>query len=244
MPGIYHYLWLFLAFSVVGWCFETILVSLQEKKFVNRGFLTGPMCPIYGFGICLVVLALSPLPKTWYVLFFGGGVIAAALEYFVGWLLEKLFKQRWWDYSDHRFNLRGRIALPETLLWAPLAVLAMRYFVPWFTRLADSISRPVGWSVLGAVTLIAAADITLILGRMNSFARMADALRERTEALRERTEELREVVEESYKFVIEERKANFNSRRDKFDTFLRRRIAGAFPMLSERWKIDEDDNEE
>lgn len=121
--------WLFL-YSVIGWLYETILCSVTERKWVNRGFLNGPYCPIYGFGALLCVLLLDKTQNP-IVLFYLGMVTACSLEYFTSWLMEKLFMARWWDYSTHKYNLNGRISLAGALVFGTFSVLLVRFAHPW-----------------------------------------------------------------------------------------------------------------
>ena len=114
----------FFMYSFCGWLMETALCSFQEKRFVNRGFLNGPFCPIYGCGIVLILIFLLPvrdgIDKLWVavpVIFAAGAFLASVVEYFTSWLMEKLFHARWWDYSHFRFNLNGRICLWPGVGW-------------------------------------------------------------------------------------------------------------------------------
>jgi len=100
----------FLAYSFIGWLWEVFLSLVRTHRFVNRGFLNGPYCPIYGFG-ALIFLQLQRFTQRPLELFLIGAVAACALEYFVSWILEKIFKARWWDYSNWPMNLNGRICL-------------------------------------------------------------------------------------------------------------------------------------
>lgn len=117
-------LW-FIIYSFLGWVFEEILGSVKNKKLVNRGFMSGPYCPIYGFG-ALVYIGLLQLTDNPFLLFFAGGFLACTLEYVTSYLMEKLFGARWWDYSDKPFNLNGRVYLNGFLTFAIAAAL-----MPW-----------------------------------------------------------------------------------------------------------------
>lgn len=251
MPGIYNFCWYFLTFSFIGWVLESLLVSFQQKKFVNRGFLTGPICPIYGTAMCIIVAALSVVKMlvfrgegSWAygipILLVISAFIACAVEYFVGWLLEKMFHQRWWDYSDHRFNLNGRIAIPESLAWGPLATLAMLYYVPWLDGLIERLPLALGISMLSVIAVMAIADSVLILGKMHTFDKLAASLRVKVEEYRERravnAEELRRVTHEFHEKLERSRK-RYSERRLRRERWIRRRLSMAYPKLGERWKI-------
>ena len=115
MRNILTYFMLFFIYAILGWIIETTLVSIEKKKFVNRGFLIGPYCPIYGFGGLAITILLKNYTKDPIVLFLMAVIICACLEYFTSYIMEKLFKARWWDYSKKKYNINGRICL-ETII--------------------------------------------------------------------------------------------------------------------------------
>lgn len=101
----------FYLYSFIGWACEELYCSIPAKRWVNRGFLKGPVCPIYGCGALMALFLLRPLYPWPLALFFGAVVASGVLEYFTGWAMEKLFHTRWWDYSHRRFHLQGRVCL-------------------------------------------------------------------------------------------------------------------------------------
>ena len=104
-----YMIWLFF-YSVVGWIYESTLCSVRAHKFINRGFLNGPYCPIYGWGAVLDILILGKVQNP-VLLFFLGAIVTCSLEYFTSYIMEKLFHARWWDYSKRKFNINGRVCL-------------------------------------------------------------------------------------------------------------------------------------
>lgn len=108
---------LFMIYSFIGWIIEVINFLFISRKFINRGFLIGPYCPIYGFGSILMIAFLHPYMEDPLVLFVMVVTICSVLEYTTSYLMEKLFKARWWDYSHNKFNLNGRICLGTMLLF-------------------------------------------------------------------------------------------------------------------------------
>jgi hypothetical protein len=115
--SLYHILAYFLIYSCIGWCLEVIYAAATTGQLVNRGFLNGPVCPIYGFGMILVLFFLTPLEDDLLLLYIGGVILPSALELVGGWALYKLYHTRWWDYSDFPFNIGGYICLEFCLLW-------------------------------------------------------------------------------------------------------------------------------
>ena len=112
---IEHYIVLFFIYSFAGWIMESILETARKKKFVNRGFLIGPYCPIYGAGVLLITILLDKYNDDIFITFFMSLLICGTLEYTTSYIMEKIFKARWWDYSYRKFNINGRICL-ETLI--------------------------------------------------------------------------------------------------------------------------------
>lgn len=140
---------LFTMYSFLGWLCESIFCSFLFKKWTNRGFLNGPFCPIYGVGGLLITSVLHPF--TGYpiyieipLVFVAGTILTTVLEYMTGWLLETLFHTTWWDYSQNRFNYKGRICLFNSILFGLLCLVAMLllhpllihllHLIPWFVR--------------------------------------------------------------------------------------------------------------
>ena len=122
---IYKFLWYFMVYSFLGWCVEIVFCAVTTGKVVNRGFLNGPLCPIYGFGMVAILgffdhlmLVLGAEGKSnAFMLFLGGVFITTAIELFGGWALDKLFHIRWWDYSDKPFNFHGYICPEFSFFW-------------------------------------------------------------------------------------------------------------------------------
>lgn len=120
----------FIFYSVVGWCVEVIYHAVTTGRFINRGFLNGPVCPIYGFGATIVVLALTPLQDSLLLLYFGSVLLTSALEFLTGFVMEKIFHQRWWDYTDEHFNIMGYVCLRFSLMWGFGCVFVMKLIQP------------------------------------------------------------------------------------------------------------------
>lgn len=106
---------------------EVAFVAVTAGKVTNRGFLNGPVCPIYGCGMIGVLLALLPVEKNIWLLFLGGMVICSAVELFGGWILDKIFHMRWWDYSDEKFNIGGYVCLAFSFMWGMAVVFAVKF---------------------------------------------------------------------------------------------------------------------
>lgn len=139
MKNFFHYFLIFFIYSVLGWIIETLLCSISNKKFTYRGFLIGPYCPIYGWGCILMILTLSEYKNNLFILFGMSTVICSVLEYFTSYLMEKLFHARWWDYSDKKYNVEGRICLKNSILFGLAGILVLRIIQPFLNSLLNSI---------------------------------------------------------------------------------------------------------
>lgn len=127
----YHFMNWLIIYSFFGWVWETCYVSVKSGKFVNRGFINGPLCTIYGFGAVSVYMILRPFSDNLLYLYLGGIVVATALEYVTAVLMESIFHTSWWDYSDNKFNFQGRICLGASLGWGAFTVILFKVLHPF-----------------------------------------------------------------------------------------------------------------
>lgn len=127
--------WYFFLYAFAGWAAEVLFAAFRHGRFVNRGFLCGPLCPIYGIGLVLVALLLEPLGNHWVQLFLVAAALTTGVELVAGYLMEKLFHHRWWDYSAMPLNIGGYVCLPFSLLWGAACVLIEKVVHPLVVRL-------------------------------------------------------------------------------------------------------------
>ncbi len=149
--SIYELLWLFLIYAFLGWCLEVAWCGIGEGHFVNRGFLNGPVCPIYGVGAVAVILCLTPIKNT-VLLFFASMIITSFLELITGFALEKIYHTRWWDYSDIPFNIGGYVCLKYSIYWGFACIALMKGLHPAVCGLVRGMIKNV--RVLSLVLLI------------------------------------------------------------------------------------------
>ena len=128
MDIIYKYFLYFIIYSFIGWLMEVICKLFEYKRFINRGFLIGPICPIYGFGVLFIILLIGNDRNDILSVFLKAILICSVLEYLTSYFMEKLFKARWWDYSDKKFNIAGRICLENALSFG-IGALAVIYII-------------------------------------------------------------------------------------------------------------------
>ena len=167
----------FLVYCFFGWCIESTFVSCRTRKLDNRGFLNGPVIPIYGFGAIAILFATLPVRTHPVAVFFLGMLAASVLEYFTGMAMEAIFKVRYWDYSDNFMNLNGHICLFTSLCWGALSVVLVEWIHRGVERvilgLPDSVSQLLSLILSGifladlAVSLKTALDLRKLLEQLD-----------------------------------------------------------------------------
>ena len=140
MENLVETLFYFFTYSVIGWICEDIYVGIGQRKIVNRGFLYGPYCPVYGFGALLVLYGLSNFVDNPILVFIGGVILTSVLEYFTSWIMEVCFHERWWDYTGYPFNINGRVCLRNSTLFGIMALVLMYGVQPHITNFYNSFS--------------------------------------------------------------------------------------------------------
>lgn len=219
--SLYELFWLFSVYAVLGWCLEVCFCTINTGHFVNRGFLNGPVCPIYGFGMVLVVLVLTPVSGNLLALFLGGMVLTSAIELVGGWALKKLFHTSWWDYSDQPFNLGGYICLKFSLAWGLCVVAVMRVLQPViavFIGFVTGVGGGIPGYILAALILAAflcdlavtVNAVTKLNRRLGAIDDVAQLLHESSEAISERLGNAALAVDEN----VDEKKLETNARLD------------------------------
>uniref|UniRef100_UPI003FEDF68F putative ABC transporter permease n=1 Tax=Eisenbergiella tayi TaxID=1432052 RepID=UPI003FEDF68F len=136
---IFELIWYFFIYSFIGWCAEIAYAAVKHKKFMNRGFLNGPLCPVYGIGMVLILVFFSSLKGNFFFLALGCSVMAAVVEFFTGALMEKVFRCKWWDYTGYKHNLGGYICPQFSALWGIGAALIITFVHPFLAPLISMI---------------------------------------------------------------------------------------------------------
>lgn len=168
---------LFFIYSFIGWCVEVGVAAVRRKKFINRGFIMGPLCPIYGLGAVAFAIFLPELKENLFFLFLGGVILASFIEFVTGVLLEKIFRKKWWDYSEYRFNFEGYVCLQYSLLWGVFAVLLVWFVNPFLVSIIRFIPHLAGVIAFWILGGILAADVIstsfALLGMQKKIERLA-----------------------------------------------------------------------
>jgi uncharacterized membrane protein len=150
-------------YSVAGWVMEVVYVSLDQRRLVDRGFLYGPLCPIYGVGCMLIGHYLKPLNGNLLLLFAAASALTTALEYSTSWVLEKMFSTTWWDYSKNRFNLNGRICLQNSIAFGAMGILIAAFVHPFLLSTLSRVSPRVQQAAALSIFAVGLVDLFFTL---------------------------------------------------------------------------------
>ena len=200
---------LFFIYSFLVWILEVMDIRVERGKWVNRGFLIGPICPIYGVASILIIILLKKYINDPLALFVISSLICAFVEYITSFLLEKIFKLRWWDYSDKKFNINGRICLGTVALFGMLCTLMMYYLNPFFCNLIESLPSLATNVVAGILCLLLVIDILISFNVLFNLKKVTRNIR------KDSTEEIKKAV----KKLIEK------------NLSLHKRLVNAFPTI-------------
>lgn len=216
MPqNFYELVWIFIIYAFLGWCTEVAYAAVDTGKFVNRGFLNGPYCPIYGCGIVIVVSILTPIKDNLFVLFFGSLLLTTVLEFLTGFLLEKIFHNKWWDYSAYPFNIKGYVCLKFSLYWGLACTFVMDIIHPMIYKLISIMPFLAGVIILLVVMVIFTTDIVisvLTILKLNQRLKSMDDIAKRIHNISD------EIGEKVYKNVstVMDKSEEFQTSREDF----------------------------
>ena len=249
---LYRLIWIFFIYAFLGWCAEVSYAALVTGKFVNRGFLNGPVCPVYGFGVVIVLSCLTPLADNLPVLFLGSVALTSALEWLTGFVLEKLFHQRWWDYSDQLFNLGGYICLRFSVAWGFACVFVVKLLHPTVLLLIRLIPKPVGIVLLVLMGGVMAVDLTATVSAIVKLNRRLEQIDELAAKIKEASNEFGENLAErvldaaergadwkedidELSFKLAERRAELADQREEWEQHREEQLAQVRRQLEE-WR--------
>lgn len=243
MDNIWILFLLFTIYSLIGWTTETILCSIEAGKFINRGFLNGPFCPIYGVGGVIVAYLLFPLKDNLFILYIASVLITTTIEYLTGVALEVIFHTKYWDYSHLKFNFQGRICLQNSLGFGIMCVVGILYVHPFLLNLLLSIPASILPFISGGFmiyflcdTIITVHAILQLNGKLAELQQVIDEIKAKASAAT--TVKLESLQASLGNLLDEETKANLASLFEKKDKIekankpLQRRIIKAFPTMT------------
>ena len=185
------YFLLFIIYSFFGWLMEMVVCSTADKRIVNRGFLIGPYCPIYGCGCLLILSLLRRYENDPFTLFVMAVLVCSLLEYLTSYIMEKLFKARWWDYSNRRFNINGRICLDNLLVFGILGLFIYYLVNPFLVKLISFVPDVLIIVIAFILFVVYLVDTIISFKIISGFKNVAKSIRkDSTEEITRRVKEL------------------------------------------------------
>ena len=193
---IYYLMLCFFVYGFLGWCTEVAYATTKQRKFVNRGFLNGPICPIYGVGVTVVVYFLTPYKDNLILLYVLSTVLVTVLEGLTGYLMDKIFHHKWWDYTNQLLNIGGYVCLIFSLVWGVACVLIVRVIHPVIHKILTFIPHTLGLIMLAVLEIcifvdlyVTAAGILKLNHQLEAMAKIAAELHEISDKLGENIHE-------------------------------------------------------
>lgn len=215
------YILIFFIYAVAGWIMESTSISIRNKKFVNRGFLIGPVCPIYGYGVVLVSILLHKYQDDMIITFFMSIIICGLLEYFTSFFMEKIFNARWWDYSQKKFNINGRVCLENLVLFGLASCFIIYIVNPFLISKIEMIPSNVQTVIIAILLAIHLVDNIVSYKIILNLKQVSNEIKDNTIEI---SEKVRKIIHN---------KSTFH-----------RRLVDAFPNIKEKvqfkkWTIKE-----
>ena len=208
MPqNFYELVWIFVVYAFLGWCTEVSYAALDTGTFVNRGFLNGPYCPIYGCGVVIVVSILTPLKENLLILFLGSVILTTVLEFMTGFLLEKVFHNKWWDYSDKPFNIKGYVCLKFSVYWGLACTFIMDILHPIIYDTILWIPYTVGFLFISIFMLVFVIDCSITVSTILKLNHHLKIMDEMAAAIHRLSDEIGENIYENVSDVMERSEA-------------------------------------
>ena len=246
--SIYELLWLFFIYAFFGWCIEVVFCGLNEGHFINRGFLNGPVCPIYGVGGVIVVLCLTPIKDNIFLLFVGSALLTSILELITGFALDKIFHARWWDYTDMPFNIGGYICLKFSIYWGFVCIALMKGIHPVILGFVRFIPHMLGLVAVVFFAAVFVADVIITVITINNLTKRVKLMKkgieiynsENVQEIRENLDDMKEKYEHKKEEIKSKHKDDLDELKAKYDNLVKethifqKRIIKAFPNLTSR----------
>ena len=204
MPkNFYELVWIFIIYAFIGWCPEVSFAAVDSGKFVNRGFLNGPYCPIYGCGVVIVVAVLTPIKESLFILFLGSMLLTTVLEFLTGFILEKVFHNKWWDYSDKPFNIMGYVCLKFSILWGLACTFIMKVLHPSIYKFITIIPHVLGIILLSIIMTAFFIDLGVTVSTILKFNKRLKLMDEVAQKMHQLSDEIGENIYEGVTTVKE-----------------------------------------
>ena len=181
--SIYYSILYFFVYGFLGWCTEVIFAAFKQHRFVNRGFLNGPICPIYGVGVTLVIACLEAIQSNLLLLYISSVILVTVLEGVTGWAMDKLFHNKWWDYSKLPFNIGGYVCLLFSLIWGVACVFIVYFVHPLIHQVLSLIPHTAGIALIAILGIALLSDMIVTTSAIVKFNQYLELLKHITDEL-------------------------------------------------------------
>ena len=181
--SIYYSILYFFVYGFLGWCTEVIFAAFKQHRFVNRGFLNGPICPIYGVGVTLVIACLEAFQSNLLLLYISSVILVTVLEGVTGWAMDKLFHNKWWDYSKLPFNIGGYVCLLFSLSWGVACVFIVYFVHPLIHQVLSLIPHTAGIALIAILGIALLSDMIVTTSAIVKFNQYLELLKHITDEL-------------------------------------------------------------
>ncbi|MBR3255017.1 MAG: hypothetical protein IKF97_02145 [Clostridia bacterium] len=206
--SVFSLLSYFIIYSFLGWILESVFRSFCEKRIINTGFLIGPFCPIYGSGALIMLLTMGQLKGNYVLIFVISVLMLTFWEYIVGVFLEKVFKTKYWDYSDHKIQFQGRICLTNSIAWGFLGVGFINIIHPFLISVLDIINPEVFKIIIYTATGIVILDTIVSIIKVKHIKIKLNKVEELNEQIKQKMAELKGKVQEKSENVLDDNEKN------------------------------------
>ena len=181
--SIYYSILYFFVYGFLRWCTEVIFAAFKQHRFVNRGFLNGPICPIYGVGVTLVIACLEAFQSNLLLLYISSVILVTVLEGVTGWAMDKLFHNKWWDYSKLPFNIGGYVCLLFSLIWGVACVFIVYFVHPLIHQVLSLIPHTAGIALIAILGIALLSDMIVTTSAIVKFNQYLELLKHITDEL-------------------------------------------------------------
>lgn len=240
LTELYYFALSFFVYGFLGWCTEVAYAAAKQGKFVNRGFLNGPICPVYGIGVGVVVQFLTPVENNLVLLYISSTILVTVIEGITGFLLEKIFHNKWWDYSEQPLNIGGYVCVLFSLIWGVFCVLIVKIIHPLIYKVLTMIPLVLGIVVMACLAVGLLADLYVTASGILKMNRRLEAMEKIAAELKELSDKVGENIYENVMEGMEfreEKKARIEELKEKYEemaenrTKVGERLVKAFPKM-------------
>lgn len=244
----------FFIYSFLGWTCESIYCSIGNKKIINRGFLNGPICPVYGFGALIVIFFLKQYKDNFVEIFIYGVMLTSILEYITGYLLETIFDTTWWDYSSKKFNIKGRVCVKNSLLFGSMSVVLIEIIHKNISYLTMLIPILLLLFLVVCNIVCLCIDLSFTIVSMNNLNNKLKSLEDIVSELKYINISLEKFDEENLRKLLENFKNKEDKKTEKIEEIItkiyniksksinQRRLMKAFPNMKHKYNHERLDN--